>query len=312
MIKLGKVVRLRKLENLIKDGILTKMNDMLVDKYNECIISKKMKNVFESESRLIQIAEVFDGNTFLSEDNIVYQADWIERTPLEERRVSLKNDKEKKKFYEIVRFDDIYTITLNNGKTYHTDEIDFDTRMFNVGNKVKLKDDVKFEKEYNGVTLTKTLDFKVGTVKEVDEDNTVLVDAVFKNGDTEDFWYGIDCLEMYVENKEERQEIDDLSKCREMFEELESRPLMLNKETYRYDIEHEDDVYVTIQLNQGEFDVALRRVKEKYGDVIWFESSDKVDGGLALTFEETKKLVKYLNEYINIMETALDIEKEQF
>lgn len=155
MIKLGKVVRLRKLENLIKYGILTKMNDMLVDKYNECIISKKMKNVFESESRLIQIAEVFDGNTFLSEDNIVYQADWIERTPLEGRRVSLKNDKEKKKFYEIVRFDDIYTITLNNGKTYHTDEIDFDTRMFNVGNKVKLKDDVKFEKKYNGVTLTK-------------------------------------------------------------------------------------------------------------------------------------------------------------
>ena len=41
MIKLGKVVRLRKLENLIEDGILTKMNDMLVDKYNECIISKK-------------------------------------------------------------------------------------------------------------------------------------------------------------------------------------------------------------------------------------------------------------------------------
>ena len=270
-----------------------------------------MKNVFESESRLIQIAEVFDGNTFLSEDNIVYQADWIERTPLEERRVSLKNDK-KKKFYEIVRFDDIYTITLNNGKTYHTDEIDFDTRMFNVGDKVKLKDDAKFEKKYNGVTLTKTLDFKVGTVKEVDDDNTVFVEVILNDGEIDKFWYGIDCLKMYVENKEERQEIDDLSKCREMFEELESRPLMFNKETYRYDIEHEDDVYVTIQLNQEKFDVALRRVKEKYGDVIWFESSDKVDGGLALTFEETKKLVKYLNEYINIMETALDIEKEQF
>ena len=212
MIKLGKVVRLRKLENLIEDGILTKMNDMLVDKYNECIITKRMRNVFESESRLIQIAEVFDGNTFLSEDNIVYQTDWIERTPLEERRVSLKNDKEKKKFYEIVRFDDIYTITLNNGKTYHTDEIDFDTRMFNVGNKVKLKDDVKFEKKYNEITLTKTLDFKVGTVKKTDDDNTVFVDVVLKNGDTEDFWYGIDCLEMYVENKEERKEIDDLSK----------------------------------------------------------------------------------------------------
>ena len=38
MIKNGQIVRLRKLENLIKDGILTKMNDMLVDKYNECII----------------------------------------------------------------------------------------------------------------------------------------------------------------------------------------------------------------------------------------------------------------------------------
>ena len=71
MIKVGKVVRLRKLENLIEDGILTKANDMLIDKYNECIITKRMRNVFESESRLIQIAEVFDGNTFLSEDNIV-------------------------------------------------------------------------------------------------------------------------------------------------------------------------------------------------------------------------------------------------
>ena len=212
MIKVGKVVRLRKLENLIEDGILKEMNDMLIDKYNECIITKRMRNVFESESRLIQIAEVFDGNTFLSEDNIVYQADWIERTPLEERRVSLKNDKEKKKFYEIVRFDDIYTITLNNGKTYHTDEIDFDTRMFNVGDKVKLKDDVKFEKKYNGVTLTKTLDFKVGTVKEVDDDNTVFVEVILNDGEIEDFWYGIDCLEMYVENKEEGQEIDDLSK----------------------------------------------------------------------------------------------------
>ena len=96
MIKVGKVVRLRKLENLIEDGILTKMNDMLVDKYNECIITKRMRNVFESESRLIQIAEVFDENTFLSEDNIVYQTDWIERTPLEERRVSLKMTKRKR------------------------------------------------------------------------------------------------------------------------------------------------------------------------------------------------------------------------
>ena len=312
MIKNGQIVRLRKLEDLVDESILVDIDGLLIDKYNDCVVSKKMLKSFESETRLVQIKEVFDVSTFLSIDNVVFHTDWIENLPLEERRVSLKVDKEKKEFYKIIRYSDVNTITLSNGNIYEADEIDFDTLKFNVGDKVKLMDNVVIDKVYNGVTLTKELRFDIGTVKEVDEDNTVLVDAVLKNGDTEDFWYGIDCLEMYVENKEERQEIDDLSKCREMFEELESRPLMLNKETYRYDIEHEDDVYVTIQLNQGEFDVALRRVKEKYGDVIWFESSDKVDGGLALTFEETKKLVKYLNEYINIMETALDIEKEQF
>lgn len=312
MIKNGQIVRLRKLEDLVDESILVKIDGLLIDKYNDCVVSKKMLKSFESETRLVQIKEVFDVGTFLSMDNVVFHTDWIENLPLEEKRVSLKVDKEKKEFYKIIRYSDFNTITLSNGNIYEADEIDFDTLKFNVGDKVKLMDNVVIDKVYNGITLTKELRFDIGTVKEVDEDNTVLVAAVFKNGDTEDFWYGIDCLEKYEENKEERQEIDDLSKCREMFEELESRPLMFNKETYRYDIEHEDDVYVTIQLNQGEFDVALRRVKEKYGDVIWFESSDKVDGGLALTFEETKKLVKYLNEYINIMETALDIEKEQF
>ena len=312
MIKNGQIVRLRKLEDLVDESILVDIDGLLIDKYNDCVVSKKMLKSFESETRLVQIKEVFDVSTFLSIDNVVFHTGWIENLPLEEKRVSLKVDKEKKRFYKVIRYSDVNTITLSNGNTYEADEIDFDTLKFNVGDKVKLMDNVEIDKTYNGITLTKTLRFNIGTVREVDEDNTVLVDVVLKNGDTEGFWYGIDCLEMYVENKEERQEIDDLSKCREMFEELESRPLMFNKETYRYDIEHEDDVYVTIQLNQGEFDVALRRVKEKYGDVIWFESSDKVDGGLALTFEETKKLVKYLNEYINIMETALDIEKEQF
>lgn len=312
MIKNGQIVRLRKLEDLVDESILVEIDGLLIDKYNDCVVSKKMLKSFESETRLVQIKEVFDVGTFLSMDNVVFHTDWIENLPLEEKRVSLKVDKEKKRFYKVIRYSDVNTITLSNGYICEADEIDFDTLKFNVGDKVKLMDNVVIDKVYNGITLTKELRFNIGTVKEVDEDNTVLVDAVLKNGDTEDFWYGIDCLKMYVENKEERQEIDDLSKCREMFEELESRPLMFNKETYRYDIEHEDDVYVTIQLNQGEFDVALRRVKEKYGNVIWFESSDKVDGGLALTFEETKKLVKYLNEYINIMETALDIEERQF
>ena len=309
MIKLGKVVRLRKLENLIKDGILTKMNDMLVDKYNECIISKKMKNVFESESRLIQIAEVFDGNTFLSEDNIVYQADWIERTPLEERRVSLKNDKEKKKFYEIVRFDDIYTITLNNGKTYHTDEIDFDTRMFNVGNKVKLKDDVKFEKKYNGVTLTKTLNFKVGTVKEVDDDNTVFVEVILNDGEIDKFWYGIDCLEKYEANS---QIINDLSECAKRFNELESNLLIFtDKDRYKHDSGYIRHIDVIVMPNQSELARTLEAVKEGR-EVIWLENSDEIEGGLALTFEETKKLAKYLNDYIEVVKKALDIEKRQF
>lgn len=312
MIKNGQIVRLRKLEDLVDESILVEIDGLLIDKYNDCVVSKKMLKSFESETRLVQIKEVFDVSTFLSIDNVVFHTDWIENLPLEERRVSLKVDKEKKEFYKIIRYSDVNTITLSDGNTYEADEIDFDTLKFNVGDKVKLMDNVEIDKTYNGITLTKTLRFDIGTVTEVDEDNTVLVDAVLKNGDTEDFWYGIDCLEMYVENKEERQEIDDLSKCREMFEELESRPLMFNKETYRYDIEHEDDVYVTIQLNQDEFDVALRRVKEKYGNVIWFESSDKVDGGLALTFEETKKLVKYLTDYVEVMEKALDIEKEQF
>ena len=309
MIKVGKVVRLRKLENLIEDGILTKMNDMLVDKYNECIISKKMKNVFESESRLIQIAEVFDGNTFLSEDNIVYQTDWIERTPLEERRVSLKNDKEKKKFYEIVRFDDIYTITLNNGKTYHTDEIDFDTRMFNVGDKVKLKDDVKFEKKYNGVTLTKTLDFKVGTVKEVDDDNTVFVEVILNDGEIDKFWYGIDCLEKYEANS---QIINDLSECAKRFNELESNLLIFtDKDRYKYDSGYIRHIDVIVMPNQSEFARTLEAVKEDR-EVIWLENSDEIEGGLALTFEETKKLAKYLNDYIEVVEKALDIEERQF
>lgn len=312
MIKNGQIVRLRKLEDLVDESILVDIDGLLIDKYNDCVVSKKMLKSFESETRLVQIKEVFDISTFLSIDNVVFHTDWIENLPLEERRVSLKVDKEKKRFYKVIRYSDVNTITLSDGNIYEADEIDFDTLKFNVGDKVKLMDNVEIDKTYNGITLTKTLRFNIGTVREVDEDNTVLVDVVLKNGDTEGFWYGIDCLEMYVGNKEERQEIDGLSKCREMFEELDSRPLMFNKETYRYDIEHEDDVYVTIQLNQGKFDVALRRVKEKYGNVIWFESSDKVDGGLALTFEETKKLVKYLNEYINIMETALDIEKEQF
>ena len=309
MIKVGKVVRLRKLENLIEDGILTKMNDMLVDKYNECIISKKMKNVFESESRLIQIAEVFDGNTFLSEDNIVYQTDWIERTPLEERRVSLKNDKEKKKFYEIVRFDDIYTITLNNGKTYHTDEIDFDTRMFNVGDKVKLKDDAKFEKKYNGVTLTKTLDFKVGTVKEVDDDNTVFVEVILNDGEIDKFWYGIDCLEKYEANS---QIINDLSECAKRFNELESNLLIFtDKDRYKYDSGYIRHIDVIVTPNQSEFARTLEAVKEDR-EVIWLENSDEIEGGLALTFEETKKLAKYLNDYIEVVEKALDIEERQF
>lgn len=309
MIKVGKVVRLRKLENLIEDSILTKMNDMLVDKYNECIITKRMRNVFESESRLIQIAEVFDGNTFLSEDNIVYQADWIERTPLEERRVSLKNDKEKKKFYEIVRFDDIYTITLNNGKTYHTDEIDFDTRMFNVGNKVKLKDDVKFEKEYNGVTLTKTLDFKVGTVKEVDDDNTVFVEAILNDGEIDKFWYGIDCLEKYEANS---QIINDLSECAKRFNELDSNSLIFtDKDRYKHDSGYIRNIDVIVTPNQSEFARALEAVKEDR-EVIWLENSDEIEGGLELTFEETKKLAKYLNDYIEVVEKALDIEERQF
>lgn len=309
MIKLGKVVRLRKLENLIEDGILTKMNDMLVDKYNECIISKKMKNVFESESRLIQIAEVFDGNTFLSEDNIVYQTDWIERTPLEERRVSLKNDKEKKKFYEIVRFDDIYTITLSNGRIYHTDEIDFDTRMFNVGDKVKLKDDVKFEKKYNGVTLTKTLDFKVGTVKEADDDNTVFVEVILNDGEIDKFWYGIDCLEKYEANS---QIINDLSECAKRFNELESNLLIFtDKDRYKHDSGYIRHIDVIVMPNQSEFARTLEAVKEDR-EVIWLENSDEIEGGLALTFEETKKLAKYLNDYIEVVEKALDIEERQF
>lgn len=309
MIKVGKVVRLRKLENLIEDGILTKTNDMLIDKYNECIITKRMRNVFESESRLIQIAEVFDGNTFLSEDNIVYQADWIERTPLEERRVSLKNDKEKKKFYEIVRFDDIYTITLNNGKTYHTDEIDFDTRMFNVGNKVKLKDDVKFEKKYNGVTLTKTLDFKVGTVKEVDDDNTVFVEVILNDGEIDKFWYGIDCLEKYEPNS---QIINDLSECAKRFNELESNLLIFtDKDRYKHDSGYIRHIDVIVMPSQSEFAHTLEAVKEDR-EVIWLENSDEIEGGLALTFEETKKLAKYLNDYIEVVEKALDIEERQF
>lgn len=312
MIKNGQIVRLRKLEDLVDESILVDIDGLLIDKYNDCVVSKKMLKSFESETRLVQIKEVFDVSTFLSIDNVVFHTDWIENLPLEERRVSLKVDKEKKRFYKVIRYSDVNTITLSNGNTYEADEIDFDTLKFNVGDKVKLMDNVEIDKTYNGITLTKTLRFDIGTVTEVDEDNTVLADVVLKNGDTEGFWYGIDCLEMYVENKEERQEIDDLSKCREMFEELESRPLMFNKETYRYDIEHEDDVYVTIQLNQEKFDVALRRVKEKYGNVIWFESSDKVDGGLALTFEETKKLVKYLTDYVEVMEKALDIEERQF
>lgn len=312
MIKNGQIVRLRKLEDLVDESILVDIDGLLIDKYNDCVVSKKMLKSFESETRLVQIKEVFDVSTFLSIDNVVFHTDWIENLPLEEKRVSLKVDKEKKRFYKVIRYSDVNTITLSNGNTYEADEIDFDTLKFNIGDKVKLMYNVEIDKTYNGITLTKTLRFNIGTVKEVDEDNTVLVDVVLKNGDREAFWYGIDCLEMYVENKEERQEIDDLSKCREMFEELESRPLMFNKETYRYDIEHEDDVYVTIQLNQEKFDVALRRVKEKYGDVIWFESSDKVDGGLALTFEETKKLVKYLTDYVEIMEKALDIEERQF
>lgn len=309
MIKNGQIVRLRKLEDLVDESILVEIDGLLIDKYNDCVVSKKMLKSFESETRLVQIKEVFDVDTFLSMDNVVFHTDWIENLPLEEKRVSLKVDKEKKEFYKIIRYSDFNTITLSNGNIYEADEIDFDTLKFNVGDKVKLKDGAKFEKKYNGVTLTKTLDFKVGTVKEVNEHNTVFVEVILNDGEIDKFWYGIDCLEKYEANS---QIINDLSECRKMFEELESRPLMFNKETYRYDIEHEDDVYVTIQLNQGEFDVALRRVKEKYGDVIWFESSDKVDGGLALTFEETKKLVKYLNEYINVMEKALDIEERLF
>ena len=231
MIKNGQIVRLRKLEDLVDESILVDIDGLLIDKYNDCVVSKKMLKSFKSETRLVQIKEVFDVGTFLSIDNVVFHTDWIENLPLEEKRVSLKVDKKKKEFYKIIRYSDFNTITLSNGNIYEADEIDFDTLKFNVGDKVKLMDNVVIDKVYNGITLTKESRFDIGTVKEVDEDNTVLVDVVLKNGDTEGFWYGIDCLEMYVENKEERQEIDDLSKCREMFEELETSPLMFNKET---------------------------------------------------------------------------------
>ena len=212
MIKNGQIVRLRKLEDLVDESILVEIDGLLIDKYNDCVVSKKMLKSFESETRLVQIKEVFDVDTFLSMDNVVFHTDWIENLPLEEKRVSLKVDKEKKEFYKIIRYSDFNTITLSNGNIYEADEIDFDTLKFNVGDKVKLKDDAKFEKRYNGVTLTKTLDFKVGTVKEVNEHNTVFVEVILNDGEIDKFWYGIDCLEMYVENKEERKEIDDLSK----------------------------------------------------------------------------------------------------
>ena len=184
MIKNGQIVRLRKLEDLVDESILVEIDGLLIDKYNDCIVSKKMLKCFESETRLVQIKEVFDVDTFLSMDNVVFHTDWIENLPLEEKRVSLKVDKEKKEFYKIIRYSDFNTITLSNGNIYEADEIDFDTLKFNVGDKVKLMDNVVIDKVYNGITLTKELRFNIGTVKEVDEDNTVLVDAVLKNGDT--------------------------------------------------------------------------------------------------------------------------------
>ena len=63
--------------------------------------------------------------------------------------------------------------------------------------------------------------------------------------------------------------------------------------------------------NQSEFARTLEAVKEDR-EVIWLENSDEIEGGLALTFEETKKLAKYLNDYIEVVEKALDIEERQF
>lgn len=309
MIKNGQIVRLRKLEDLVDESILVEIDGLLIDKYNDCVVSKKMLKSFESETRLVQIKEVFDVSTFLSIDNVVFHTDWIENLPLEEKRVSLKVDKEKKRFYKVIRYSDVNTITLSNGNTYEADEIDFDTLKFNVGDKVKLMDNVEIDKTYNGITLTKTLRFNIGTVREVDEDNTVLVDVVLKNGDTEDFWYGIDCLEKYEANS---QIINDLSECAKRFNELESNLLIFtDKGRYKHDSGYIRHIDVIVMPNQSEFARTLEAVKEDR-EVIWLENSDEIEGGLALTFEETKKLAKYLNDYIEVVEKALDIEERQF
>ena len=62
MIKNGQIVRLRKLEDLVDESILVEIDGLLIDKYNDCVVSKKMLKSFESETLGFKAAKSYNTN----------------------------------------------------------------------------------------------------------------------------------------------------------------------------------------------------------------------------------------------------------
>lgn len=286
----GNVLRLRKMEDLIKEGIIDKIGDLLIDRDNECYITSDMVKRFNSEDRLVQIkSKICSGNnSFLSKDGIIYYEDWFEERPIEGRYVCLKKS-EDNNFYKAMECPDLDTIILENGYIYNTKDIDFDTRKFNKGEKVKLKDDAKINNVYNGVSLFKNIMFNIGTVIECDYDNTVFVDT-----DNGKYWYGIDCIEKYEDDK----------KNEKTFNKLNDNPLKIVKKRYYFG---DEETTIKIIPNQPTLKLAIKRSKE-IGDIVWFDNADKVEHGFTLNINETKQLIEYLTKLVNVIENSIEDE----
>ena len=297
--EVGQVVRLRKLEKLVEDGVITNTSDLFLDRKNECFISKKMKENFDSETRLVKIKENIGTKAILSEDDVVYYKDWFEPIASRDRYVYLKND-EHKHVYKIEKFIDIHTVVLDNGNSYDVKNIDFDAHKFKVGDKVKLKDDILFNVKYNGVTLSKYMKFDIGIVDEVDDDNTV---SLTTNIEDVNYWYGIDCLEKCEKTTEETRKFERNEK---IFKELESNPIKIVKVRDMFD---KTEVRIKIEPNQSELRYAIDRAKNN-GEIVWFDNSQKIKSGMALTLDETKQLIEYLTKLVNVIEDSIADECE--
>lgn len=290
MFKERTVLRLRKLDDLINKGIIDKIGDLLIDRNNECYITSDIVKRFNSEDRLVQIKSKACriNNSFLSEDDITYYEDWFEEYPIEGRYVCLKKS-EDNNFYKVMECQDLYTIILENGCIYNTKDIDFDTKKFNKGDKIKLKDNAKINNVYNGVTLFKNIMFNTGTVIECDFDNTVLVET-----DEGKYWYGIDCIEKYEDDK----------KNEKTFNKLNDNPLKIVKKRYYFG---DEETTIKIIPNQRTLKLAIKRSKE-IGDIVWFDNADKVEHGFALNINETKQLIEYLTKLVNVIENSIEDE----